>query len=345
MVDRVITKSALAESLEQLATTLHVAAPVEESGRVMFRRVHYAAELADHYLPTMLPPTKYARPPDEELLRFSWAEGPRVEPVFEAEEIVIFGVRPCDMHAFDLLDQIFSEENSDGHYQARREALTLIGMECLEPCDEHSFCRSMGSLEATGGFDLLLSEMGDGYYVRVGTAKGRALIGTFQDAREAVYEDRKRLRKTYLRRESQFEHRLEDMYDELPRVLADSEDSLLWDVLGEKCLSCGACTNVCPTCFCFDVHDDVNLDLQSGRRRRHWDSCQLEEFAMVGTGESFRQPRNLRVKHRFNHKGRYLMERYGVPGCVGCGRCARDCLVGISPIEVFNQLKGQPVER
>ena len=81
------------------------------------------------------------------------------------------------------------------------------------------------------------------------------------------------------------------------------------------------------------------------RSARYLVGCQLDEFAMVGTGESFRKPRSLRVKHRFNRKGHYIRERYGLAGCVGCGRCGRMCLVDIKPIEVFNQLKGQPVER
>jgi sulfhydrogenase subunit beta (sulfur reductase) len=215
----------------------------------------------------------------------------------------------------------------------------------MNPCDDKCFCESMGTLRAETQYDLLFTDLGDSYYVQVGTQRGKELMDSLQGAREAVYEDRTRLRKAHENRDATFVPRLEDSFDQLPALLAESSDSLLWDVLGEKCLSCGACTNVCPTCYCFDVRDDLDLDLRGSDRYRTWDSCQLEEFAMVGTGESFRQPRPMRVKHRFNRKGRYIYERYNLHGCVGCGRCARSCLVDINPIEVFNQLKGQPVER
>ena len=345
MIDRVVQKPDLMEFLDRLAADRVVAAPVADGPLTRFRPIEQAAEIAEHYLPTALPPSKYLLPTKEVLLKYRYNNGIEMEAQFETTEMIAFGVRPCDLHALALLDAIFVDDKHDGHYVARRERVMLVGMECLEPCDDHCFCESMETLEVHTAYDLLLTDLGDAYYVRVGSPKGKTLIDTLDDAREAVYEDRTRLRKAHERRSEAFTPRLETTFAQLPELLAESSDSLLWDVLGEKCLSCGACTNVCPTCYCFDVHDDVNLDLHSGERSRTWDSCQLEEFAMVGTGESFRQPRTSRVKHRFNRKGRYILERYGMQGCVGCGRCARSCLVDIDPIEVFNQLKGQPVER
>lgn len=345
MIDRVVTKADLLDFLDRLAAERKVVAPVAEGPLVRFKDIGQAAEISDRYLPTALPPSKYLLPPKELLLRFRTDDGVAIEPLFDTGEIVAFGVRPCDLHALALLDAIFIDDKHDGHYISRREHITLIGAECLEPCDEHCFCASMETLDVQGGYDLLLTDLGDAYYVQIGSSLGKTLVESLGTARDAVYEDRTRLRRAHDIRHAAFTRRLDVAYDQLPTLLAESSDSLLWDVLGEKCLSCGACTNVCPTCYCFDVRDEVDLDLGGGRRYRTWDSCQLEEFAMVGTGESFRQPRSMRVKHRFNRKGRYILERYGRQGCVGCGRCARNCLVGINPIEVFNQLKGQPVER
>ncbi len=345
MIDRVVAKTDLIRSIDRLAHEQSVFAPVANGPQFSFKVISSAEEVAEGYLPTALPPSKHLLPPREALLRFAWHDELAVEPVIEATETVAFGLRPCDLHALELLDAIFVDDKDDGHYRARREAAFFVGIECLEPCDDHCFCESMGSLRADSGFDVLLTDLGDTYYVRVESTKGRDFVLAVDGAHEAVYEDRTRLRKAHEGRDAAFTPRLDVAMEHLPALLAESSDSLLWDVLGEKCLSCGACTNVCPTCYCFDVRDELNLDMKSGERVRTWDSCQLEEFAMVGTGESFRKPREMRVKHRFNRKGRYIFERYGRMGCVGCGRCARACLVDIDPVEVFNQLKGRPVER
>jgi sulfhydrogenase subunit beta (sulfur reductase) len=136
-----------------------------------------------------------------------------------------------------------------------------------------------------------------------------------------------------------FPYRLEFDVGTLADVMRESYDSPLWDELAEICLACGQCTIVCPTCFCFNVYDDVELSLQEGKRSRRWDSCQLDEFATVAGNENFREHQAARLRHRFMRKGRYLMEKYDELGCVGCGRCARSCLVDISPVNVFNALQ------
>jgi sulfhydrogenase subunit beta (sulfur reductase) len=96
---------------------------------------------------------------------------------------------------------------------------------------------------------------------------------------------------------------------------------------------------VCPTCFCFDVQDQVNWDLCSGTRCRQWDGCLLSEFAMVAGGHNFRRQREQRYRHRFYRKGKYLPERCGFVGCIGCGRCVGACVAKIaSPVELYNAL-------
>jgi ferredoxin len=137
-----------------------------------------------------------------------------------------------------------------------------------------------------------------------------------------------------------FPYKLSFDVGELSPLMSQAYESPHWDQLAEKCLACGQCTLVCPTCFCFNVYDEVELNLVDGERRRRWDSCQLDEFASVAGGENFREHQAARLRHRFMRKGRYLMEKYGELGCTGCGRCARSCLVDISPVDVFNELHG-----
>jgi formate hydrogenlyase subunit 6/NADH:ubiquinone oxidoreductase subunit I len=118
----------------------------------------------------------------------------------------------------------------------------------------------------------------------------------------------------------------------------------MWDAVGRKCFSCGSCNLVCPTCYCFNVKDEVAPDLAGGERKRTWDSCQLAEFATVAGGENFRKDRSARLRHRFFRKGKWIMERYGRLGCVGCGRCDRNCLVKINSVDIYTQLAGERVK-
>ncbi len=124
----------------------------------------------------------------------------------------------------------------------------------------------------------------------------------------------------------------------LSHLLKESYDDMIWDVEGKKCLSCGACNIVCPTCYCFDVTDELNMDMKTGRRYRKWDSCQLTDFCKVASGENFRESVAARVRHRLFKKEVYLKKRFGRSGCVGCGRCIYACIANISIIDIYNQI-------
>ena len=139
-------------------------------------------------------------------------------------------------------------------------------------------------------------------------------------------------------KEARFKHELPSKIEELPRLLEESYASEVWTELGEKCLACGNCTNVCPTCYCFDLVDEPELDLTTGRRSRIWDSCQSETFAKVAGGESFRASRSDRQQHRFQRKFHYPVNRYGRIFCTGCGRCSRTCMAGIDLKATLNAL-------
>jgi ferredoxin len=176
--------------------------------------------------------------------------------------------------------------------------------------------------------------------VDVGTERGASLLKAYAAAQEASEGDMKALNRVLGAKWPRFPYKLEFDVGELSALMSQSYDSPLWDQLAEICLACGQCTLVCPTCFCFNVMDVVELNLMDGERLRRWDSCQLDEFATVAGGENFREQQAARLRHRFMRKGRYLMEKYGELGCTGCGRCARSCLVDISPVNVFNDLHG-----
>lgn len=125
----------------------------------------------------------------------------------------------------------------------------------------------------------------------------------------------------------------------LPGIFEKSFHHEIWSKAADKCLSCGNCTNVCPTCYCFDVIDETELDITKGKKRiRVWDSCQNESFALVAGGENFREERSERLRHRFYRKFKYPVDRYGKSFCTGCGRCSRQCMAGIDLKEILNEL-------
>jgi ferredoxin len=125
-------------------------------------------------------------------------------------------------------------------------------------------------------------------------------------------------------------------HETTPDYLMQHYGHRVWEYFGEKCFSCGSCVLVCPTCYCFDVLEEVELTLNEGRRVRVWDGCMLEDFALTADGHNFRASRAARFRHRINRKGKHLPEKYGYWGCVGCGRCADACTADIAgPVKVF----------
>ncbi len=344
---RVMSKEALSRLVTALQKDYRVAGPKPLHGQYIFGEVESPDDLCLEYTQTVIPPKKYLLPQREELLHYQ-ADGSRIEPVFDGQPTVLLGVHTCDLHALKLIDKVMSQGCADQHYRRRRENTLLISIECLRPCTAHSFCKSMGTLSATDGFDLHLTDLGgahDGasaetgeYAVEVGTPAGEALLSRYAETRPAAPEDFRRLNSVMAQKWPRFPYRLDFDVTELPSLMRTSYDSPLWKELGQRCLACGACTNVCPTCYCFNVQDEVDLTLSAGKRVRFWDSCQLDEFATVAGGHNFRKSRAERQRHRFLRKGLYQTDAHGLLGCVGCGRCAQACLVRINPVDTFNTL-------
>ena len=337
---KILDKGAVAPLVNALMADYRVIGPRAKGPTFAFGPINDPAELRLDYNTTILPPKKVLQPPQERLAAFTMLEEPHVEPVIEAGPTVLLGVHTCDLHAIRLLDKVFSQDYPDAHYLERRRQTIIVSLECLEPCDEHSFCKSMGTLTADEGYDLHLTDLGLAYAVDVATEAGEDLLSRYGTAREATEADIRRLNEVLSAKWPRFTYRLDFDAAELPALLSTAYNHPIWDELGERCLSCGSCTNVCPTCYCFNVFDEVNMALTEGERRRCWDSCQLDEFARVAGGENFRQDRAARQRHRFMRKGKYLYEKFGMLGCVGCGRCIRTCVAHISIVEGFNTIHG-----
>jgi len=337
-----LPKTALHTWIHLLQEEFTIVGPKKKKQEYIFDTIQSASELELDYPTTILPPKKMLLPTKEELIRFNFENHQRnITPVFENSPTVLFGVHTCDLHAITLLDYVLDQEYPDQHYLARRKATTIVSIECLQPCSETSFCKSMGTLSVPEKFDLHLTDLGDRYILDIGSDKGAQLIKSLASVSEVSGEDYQQLRKIMSEKWSNFQYPLDFDVSELPSLLSLSYNSPLWEELEKRCLACGSCNIVCPTCYCFNVIDDMDLMLRSGSRLRVWDSCQLDQFATVAGGHNFRDSRASRLRHRFFHKGKYQTESSGMVGCVGCGRCAQTCLVHISPVEIFNELYRQ----
>ena len=341
MENRIIEKQNMSLLVNSLTSAegAEVIGPRRKDGKYAFGKIADASELCLDYDTTVLPPKMYLLPPKETLITFKLEKECKVEPVIEDKSVILFGVHPHDIKAIELLDATFSATNPDVNYLSRREKITVIGVDCLNP-NPNAFCASLGTAIAETGFDLLLTDIGDRYVVTIGSSKGKELLREHAETREASQAELAQRDVERQKALANYKVSLKMPPEEIPKLLDKSWDSHVFEERSEKCLNCGSCVMVCPTCFCFDVQDDVALNLKQGERYRQWDACMLTDFALVAGGANFREDKKSRLRHRMYRKGKYLWERYGKLGCVGCGRCASACLAEIaSPAETFNLLK------
>ena len=241
----------------------------------------------------------------------------------------VFGIRPCDAAAFGVLNRNFDNpEYPDPYWVKAYAATTFVGLACNQP-GATCFCTSVGSGPFhTGGLDVLLVDAGAAYLAGIVTEKGAALLETAGwtgavDAGIAEAEMTTRRQAAEARMTSRVE--TGNLQERETTALFNAP---FWEAVAFACINCGICTYVCPTCWCFDIQEEVHG--QDGVRLRNWDSCMFPLFTLHGSGHNPRDQKFQRVRQRFMHKFKYYVDKYdqGV-GCVGCGRCIQSCPVNI----------------
>jgi ferredoxin len=219
-----------------------------------------------------------------------------------------------------------TRDYADAHYQARRERLIVIGMTCARP-GRFCFCSSMG-VDPMGAeaADVVLYQASDGYDWEPVTDTGRSLTGLLEDLLSAAGD---------VVREPAVGCQLQVRVDGLSEKLSGLFTDQAWDDLSSRCINCGICTYVCPSCHCFDIQ--VKNRGQEGSRFRCWDSCMYPEYNLMAGGHNTRASKRDRFRNRFLHKLEFFRERYGTFSCSGCGRCLVMCPNGISIVSVINR--------
>ncbi len=299
-----------------------------------------AEELRLDYDVTLLPPKKYFFPQRETLFTYDISNGFSTKNPDEPKPMLIVGVHPYDIVALLHMDEIFRETKSDPYYFKKRDATTIIGVN-LQKMSKWNFSSFMGSATVDYGYDLMLTDLGNRYLINIGSQKGEDLLSKYaKNVTTALARDMQIAGQKKKEVMDISQQKFDFSPELIPELLRDSYGmSGFWEKHSEKCLACGSCVLVCPTCYCFDVKDNPDLSLEHGERIRTWDGCLLEDFAKIASGENFRATRPTRYRHRYFKKGKYLFDRFGFVSCVGCGRCSSNCLPDIAnPVNLFNDM-------
>ena len=328
MVPYLLVRARVADFVAHLQTHKTVYAPHRKGeASFAFAPVEDPGEVVLDYNRTLHSVKKYFLPPTETLLSFDLRTSEFAESEIKPCDAVFLGVHSYDLRAVHKLDHNFRQENPERNYLRRREQAVFVGVS-FEP-DAFHFSGSVGvGSRDSSGFDIFLTKVDAGYALSVHTPAGEELVAGF-DLREYA---------AALPVPPAFKQHIYVPQDKLSEVFDHSYHNDIWLEVAEKCVGCGTCNLVCPTCYCFNVEDSVEVTADGGQRSRSWDGCMLRSFTVVAGGEVFREESAARQRHRVYRKFKYISDRTGEPWCVGCGRCNQACTAGISIVAIVNRL-------
>jgi len=332
--------------------------PTVQDGAIVYAPVSSSAAfpqgIHDHQSPG-----KYRLTADNGSRWFAWANGPQtLKPLLFAPEeklwqverdktgrlkfqanvpppqlTAIIGVRACDLAALALQNKHFlSGLEADPAYATRYQHLLVIAVNCTHPAAT-CFCHATGDgPTASEHYDILLDELEEGFAIKIGSVKGKEIVAKLNvqpltNSQQAAIETAHQVARQQLTRQ------LPQLPNtDIPDLLFSQQESSHWLNIGEKCLSCGNCTSVCPTCFCHHTIEEPALDGTHSARWRQWNSCFSQRHSYIH-GITLRQETHFRYRQWMTHKFASWVQQYGRSGCVGCGRCITWCPVGIDVTE------------
>ncbi len=330
-----IKRAQLSDLFARISADRGLYLPVENAGQVNFAAWFDGAAVDLDTLKTVKSP-KDAFFPQSETLYSVHKEGKKLKITpeeLEREDFVLFGVRPCDVNGFKVLDRVFLSEPVDTYYAARRKHGIVVSMACSKP-EETCFCNAFGTDCTAPDADVAVWLTEDALYWSAQTEKGETLTASvadlLADCGDEAVEAQKAATKAIVEKLPYSNLSLDGWNGE---SLMEKFDSPLWNELYKPCLACGTCTFVCPTCQCYDIKD---YNTGNGvQRYRCWDSCMYSDFTMMAHGNN-RNSQMQRFRQRFMHKLVYFpANNDGAYSCVGCGRCLEKCPANLNIVKVI----------
>ncbi len=328
-----LAKTDLPGVLKEWTRNYKVVCPgVKPQGDIIFDTFDEKTFTVDYGKPP-LPPKSFFLPQSEVIFEIN--DG-RYEERNLVEKTLIFGIRACDMTGLIQSRSFMTRDNTDPYYQTRIDAVITVVIACPGPQNATCFCTTTRSGPVSaGGFDLQFYDSGGSFLVEIGSDTGAGLV------QSPVFADMEE--KEALELVANFRNNaagaipvVNDISDTMAELSAGTDCTKVWDKLGNKCIICGGCAFVCPTCTCFNVYDQAQ-DPSNGVRIKAWDACLYNGFTREASGHNPRPTQSSRLQRRHEHKLLYFNATDvdgALCGCVGCGRCSDYCPVHIGTLEV-----------
>ena len=329
---KLIRKQSLEKLYNNLSADRKIYAPVISTDKqVEFRYNPAFADVTFEHIRSTLSVKNVVFPKVENLFYYTNEKTESTISVLDLNkipEVVLWGAHPCDTASVDVLRSIFCWDIKDEFFAKRLEKLAIIGLGC-HFSDEYCFCTSVGiGPDSRKGSDILLMRLQNGdYQAEILTEKGNDIVASSPELFEPVSGEKVLLTEV----KQKFDHR------QVTEKLAGAFENTFWVENSLRCIGCGACAYVCPTCACFDIQDETKG--KNGRRYRSWDSCGFGLFTLHTSGHNPRSVQSQRWRQRIMHKFSYMPERNDSLGCVGCGRCSSGCPVDMNIAEQLEALQ------
>lgn len=340
MIMKKLNKTKLQDFIAYLQKTYNVYAPVRSGSETEYGIINSAEDIDNSRLNTTLNPKEIFFPRCEVL--FSYDKNGIKTPPKEEKPSAVWGLRTCDTKSIRMLDEVFSNAHQtpekemfhDPYWIEKYKDCLLISSACLQPLST-CFCNwfKSGPFDENGS-DIFVVETDEHYFLNAVTDRGIKVLNGFKELESTTEDDTKLIAELKQKAESYMPktHDISGLKEKLDKIW----DSDIWETIAAKCINCGACAYICPTCHCFDISDEGKEN--KGKRIRLWDACMFPIFTKEASGHNPREESKKRVRQRVMHKYNYFVDNYHEYLCTGCGRCVQVCPVNLDIRKIIKEI-------